>query len=109
MISCYDRYGSPITREQFGILFEDSDYKVVAKRKFEGGVEVSTVWLGLDHRFGAGPPLIFETMIFAPDPYPYADAQMRYSTLEEAQRGHDRACADVEAGRRPWFLTAELE
>lgn len=28
------------------------------------GVEVSTVFLGLDHSFGAGPPVLWETMVF---------------------------------------------
>ena len=27
-------------------------------------VRVSTVFLGLDHQFGEGPPLLFETMAF---------------------------------------------
>ena len=30
------------------------------------GERLSTVWLGLDHQFGNGKPLIFETMLFAP-------------------------------------------
>ncbi len=28
------------------------------------GVRVSTVFLGLDHGWGEGPPILFETMIF---------------------------------------------
>jgi hypothetical protein len=54
------------------------------------GVKVSTVFLGLDHRFGdSGPPLIFETMIFGGEHDQY---QERYSTWEEAEAGHKVAC-----------------
>ena len=28
------------------------------------GKKISTVFLGLDHNFGEGPPLVFETMVF---------------------------------------------
>ena len=48
---------------------------------------VSTVFLGLNHQYGQGPPLIFETMIFGDRNLveQYCD---RYSTLEEAKAGH---------------------
>ena len=47
---------------------------------------VSTVFLGLDHRFGdEGPPILFETMVFGG----VLDGEMRrYSTWEEAAHGH---------------------
>lgn len=49
-------------------------------------VEVSTVFLGLDHSFGHGPPLLFETMVFGGK----LDQEMaRYATYADAQRGHD--------------------
>lgn len=49
-------------------------------------VEISTVFLGLDHSFGEGPePILFETMTFGgPEAY-----QERYRTKEEAIRGHE--------------------
>lgn len=48
-------------------------------------VTVSTVFLGLDHNFGDGPPLLFETMIFGG---PHADFQARCSTWSEAEKQH---------------------
>lgn len=51
-------------------------------------VEVSTVFLGLNHQFGDGPPLLFETMIFCGPEDGYQD---RYSTYEEALAGHEKA------------------
>lgn len=60
----YDREGKPISdMMEFGRLHEDLRYKYVAKARI-GDAKVSTVWLGHNHQFGDGPPLIFETMIF---------------------------------------------
>jgi hypothetical protein len=55
---------------------------------------VSTVFLGLDHQWGDGPPLVFETMIFGGEHDQY---QERYSTWDEAEAGHKQG---VRAGRR---------
>ena len=56
------------------------------------GFRVSTVFLGLDHQFRGGPPLIFETMVF---PGGTCD---RYSTWEEAEAGHRAMIERVKAG-----------
>lgn len=66
-----------------------------------GEVHVSTVFLGLDHSFGEGPPQLFETMIFGG---PHSDYQERCSTWEEAEAMHQRALAMVRAG-----LTVEAQ
>ena len=55
-----------------------------------GDIRVSTVFLGLDHSYGDSPPLLFETMIFGG---PHDEYQERYSTWDEAEEGHKRACA----------------
>jgi len=69
--------------KEWGEFFESAD-RVVAKTHF-GNVEVSTVFLGLNHNFGIGPPMLFETMVFGGD----LDGEMeRYSTKEEAVDGH---------------------
>ncbi len=61
--------------------------------EFASGARVSTVLLGLDHNFGpAGPPILFETMIFGGK---HNDYQERYATLAEAEEGHERAVAMV--------------
>jgi len=56
---------------------------------------VSTVFLGLDHSFFDGPPLLFETMVF--DSEFHGDEQWRYTTLAQAQAGHDVVVADLRA------------
>lgn len=69
-----------------------------------GPVLVSTIFLGLDHQYGEGPPLIFETMLFhsktrvfdgpfgprryRPEWTRDEQTTWRYSTMEEAKRGH---------------------
>ncbi len=54
------------------------------------GKHVSTVWLGTNHNYGYGSPLLFETMIFHGDSY--ADEYCeRYSTWDEAVEGHKKA------------------
>lgn len=49
--------------------------------------EVSTVFLGLDHSFGSGPPLLFETLVFGG---PFDQEMERYATWVEAEYGHVR-------------------
>ncbi len=57
-----------------------------------GDIRISTVFLGLNYRFGDGPPLLFETMIFGG---PLDQSQWRYSTLGEAKKGHWDAVESV--------------
>lgn len=85
----YDRNGEPIDMMTWArSFFENDDAKRVALTEHDG-VSVSTVWLGLDHQYGDGPPLIFETMIFGGD---HDEYQWRYSTEAEALVGHEAAC-----------------
>lgn len=79
---------------------EEQDRRV-ALDEFEDGSRVSTVFLGLDHAFGGGPPLVFESMSFTAATkthnvfgsgereYHGSIDQRRYSTWDEAMRGHE--------------------
>lgn len=71
----------------FAMWFEEADRKVAFDRI--GHYEVSTVFLGFDHGFGRGPPVLFETMIFINDK---GDMCERYCTWDEAAAGHARIC-----------------
>lgn len=64
------------------------DYKRVAQT-VNGEVNVSTVFLDLNHAWGGGPPMIFETMIFGGEHDQY---QERCSTWDEAENMHKEAC-----------------
>jgi len=55
---------------------------------------VSTVFLGIDHAFGAGPPLLFETMVFNG---PLTDTQIRYADWDSAAAGHLELVTSVRA------------
>jgi hypothetical protein len=65
--------------------FETADAQRVVAQEMLGAVKVSTVFLGLDHQYGMGPPLLFETMVFGGG---LDGHQTRYSTWEEAVAGH---------------------
>lgn len=85
----YDVDGNPISQEEGLRLFgADNDQRQLAKDT-QGDVTVSTVALVIDHAFGHGPPLIYETMIFGGE---HDDEQWRYSTRLEAIQGHAEAC-----------------
>lgn len=50
---------------------------------------ISTVFMGLDHRFhGKGPPIVFETMIFGG---PLDQHTWRYASYDDADTGHKAA------------------
>ena len=69
--------------------FETADRRVAATEIGVVGDDdanrVSTVFLGLDHSFETGPPLLFETMVFGG---PMDQEMDRYTTWEEAEAGH---------------------
>jgi hypothetical protein len=67
-----------------------ADRRVALTRR--GHVSVSTVFLGLNHQFGNGPPMVFETLVMGGR----HDGRMeRYSTWDDALLGHRRACLMV--------------
>ena len=92
----YDRQGNPIDMYRAAELRSDPNYKVVAVGRITGpeiDIAISTVWLGLDHNWGDGPPLIFETLIFGGT---LDGAMWRYPTEQAALEGHAEAVAIVQ-------------
>lgn len=91
---------------QWALWFERADRRVGLDEI--GPFRVSTIFLGLDHSFGRGPPLIFETMVFTDDAFvdtvrmfnarvdylhvSREHLMRRYSSWVEAERGHKVAC-----------------
>lgn len=82
----YDLQGHPISFEEY-IELSSLGKKRIAKTDLPNRYWVSTVWLGMDHSFGEGPPLIFESMVFKGEDFTDQDCE-RYSTEEEALAGH---------------------
>jgi hypothetical protein len=121
----YRRDGTPYQNRPDAVLewgrdFENFKERIVKQQTLWWGGWISTVWLGLNHRFGLGPPLIFETMVFPPkltmrpigiDGFKivipwikrgYSDLDCdRYSTEAEAREGHKRMF-------RQWLIPYKL-
>ena len=89
----YDRQGHPLDAADWLRAFEGD--RTVARTQV-GDAMVSTVFLGLDHNWGQGPPLIFETMVFGG---PNNEYMLRYSTESAALAGHDQVVSAVRDGR----------
>lgn len=100
----YDLDGNPVPMREWARLFEArrQGKGIVEQTRLTGGVYVSTVWLGLNHRWGEGPPLIFETLIFDD----LEDERMwRYSTFTEAFRHHHQLLGEIMTWRDRVWLT----
>ena len=97
----YDRQGQAITAEQWAATFKDKrvDQTTV------GNYWISTVWLGIDHGWDQGLPLIFETMVFVQaggaDDQKWDQWQDRYHTEAAALIGHQAVVQAIEAGMTP--------
>lgn len=82
---------------------EDFDWETRFDLKTEvNGYVVSTVDLGIDHSWGIGEPLYYETMIFKKDSeeIDFTDLYCkRYSTEEQARIGHEEAVKFVKEGK----------
>lgn len=85
----------------------DSLRFVARTRFYRRGVRVvvSTVYLGSDHAFGSGLPLIYETMVFYANSAVRRDAfgdgrdTWRYSTRAAALDGHGEVCQAIRRER----------
>lgn len=71
--------------------FQNSPDRIVAKTNVKG-VGISTIFMGLDHNFDSkGKPILFETMIFNSHLDVLKQFQERYTSLEDAKKGHKKA------------------
>lgn len=75
-------------------MFEVRDQRRVAWDKV-GDFTISTVFLGINHQYFDGPPLVFETMVFEGDSRDELECY-RYSTWAEAMAGHAAIKAKLE-------------
>lgn len=77
----------PVSLKEYLKWFYKTE-RLLAKDEVDDAL-VSTVFLGVDHRFQLdGPPVLFETMIFGGPHDAYSE---RYSTKAEALEGHQKA------------------
>lgn len=89
-----DEAGNPVEEPdiiKWAKWFETHNRTVIQTAFKDQGIAVSTVFLGLNHQFGNGAPLLWETMVFDQLPS-FAESYCdRYSSLEEAKAGHQKA------------------
>ncbi len=95
-------------------FFEQKDSRRVCLDKFKNdSITVSTVFLGIDHNWGEGPPILFETMIFGGAlGVHYDEYQDRYCTWEEAEEGHVNAIKIIfedAFSKDDWELCEEIK
>ena len=102
MTNWYDRAGNSIDAATANDLLGDLKYKRVALTRItsasDPGIEyrVSTVWLGLDHNWGGGEPVLFETMSFGGGE-DQDQSQWRWTTEDAARVGHAEIVATIAA------------
>jgi len=64
----------------------------VIKQERLKGFYISTIFLGINHNYGEGKPLLFETMVFSENKKTVDDVMdgrtMRYTNYIEAEQGH---------------------
>lgn len=72
---------------EWATWYEKGD-RIVKQTQVSTDVRISTVFLGINHNYFGGPPILFETMIFGGE---HDDFQERYSTWEQAEEGHEAA------------------
>ena len=99
-MSFYNHDGEPISMDEWCRLLDIREYVTVAYDEVGAGIKVSTVWLGLNHNYFGGPPLIFETMVFTLRGEPYvmpSGEEYWWEGVEQYQLHH--------GGKRLWPVT----
>ena len=80
--------------EEWGAFMGTPGNRQVKLTMLANGGRVSTVFLGADHAFMGGTPILYETMVFVDDKSHgigegVDGAMCRYATRELAEKGHD--------------------
>lgn len=102
MTDSYDRDLNPIES------FSTDATKWAGKRVLKSvahGFKLSTVWLSLDHQYGNGAPIVFETLIW--DASGEEVGGTRHYSEEEAARWHLKALDAIRAGAVPDYVNDE--
>ncbi len=88
-----DKTYRPCELDEWSNQFENMSIQGVrhVAEDFINGCHVSTIWLGMNHNYFGGVPLLLETMVFD-TPHSGHDIYMkRYTTWEQAVEGHKKA------------------
>ena len=82
----------PATLFEWGEYLQNTHEERIVKKENIDDYVISTVFIGLNHSYSGIYPHIFETMIFKNGESIYCD---RYSTWQEAEKGHLKATEGV--------------
>jgi hypothetical protein len=90
----------------WGEFLENSNGRTSVKQETIGEFFISTVFIGLDHKFSSPEeklkpdykPDIFETMVFKRGDFSSEEYCDRYSTWKEAEEGHQKAIEWIKNG-----------
>lgn len=77
---------------KWGVWLQNMDNTRVDFTKVSKKIEVSTVFLGLNHNWGDGAPILFETMVFKNGD---SRGMWRYATWDEAVAGHKKVVEEL--------------
>lgn len=83
----FDKYGNEVTEEYWKRLIKFRAYRIV-KQEWVGNKFVSTCWLTTEYF----PNMFFETLVFDVNK---EEECRRYTTLEEAEIGHDNLVKEM--------------
>lgn len=78
---------------KYGQWMQARENRRLGIHRMPDGTKVSTVFLGLDHGWNGGPPVLWETMVFGGK---YDQEQDRYISYDEAVQGHRQWVKRVE-------------
>jgi hypothetical protein len=80
---------------EWGRFLENITNRLVDWTQVNSECHVSTIFIGLDHRFaGDGPPILFESLVFGG---PCDGDGRRYSSWDDAETGHKMLVKKVRA------------
>ena len=78
---------------EWGRWFENPENRRIAENDVNG-VVISTVFLGIDHAYNGGEPILYETMVFGGE---FDRECERYRSREESLAGHSEWVEKVKA------------
>lgn len=85
----------PSTMAKSSVWLERYNEKRIVKQEWIENVQVSTIFLWIDHAWMGGPPVLWETMTFSNRKNFDQDSDRCGGNREQAEAMHERMCAKV--------------
>jgi len=62
----YNKKGRIISSNRWHKLINDKNYRTIYQTQINNGIEILTLWTGVDHTYDGDTPRIFESYVFKP-------------------------------------------